>query len=68
MKWSKVIQKITRIHYVKYRKATHFTIWNCPCFDKAHPLGVGNNPAKECRLENQLKRRLGPHYQDFLDA
>ena len=68
MKWSKVTQKLTRIKYIKWRKATHFTIWNCPCGDKVHPVGIGNNPAKECRLGGYLKRQLGPHYEDFLKA
>lgn len=68
MKWREVAQKLVKLKYTKGRKGTHFLIYNCPCPNNDHPVGVTNHLPDECRLMGQVKRQLGPHFEDFQNA
>lgn len=64
MKWRQIEKKLRRIGFTKGEMSTHRTIWNCPCADKSHAVGVENHPAKEA-YPYDYKRKLGPHLKDF---
>ena len=66
MRWNEVVKKIKKIGYKKGVRTRHKTIWNCPCpiEEGTHPVGVGNQPSKECHFEG-LKSQLGPHKNEF---
>ncbi len=64
MKWSEIIKKIKKVKYTPGKKVTHYTIWNCPCPNKAHPVGIGNHLTEECRFGG-LKRQLGSHAKEI---
>lgn len=64
MRWNEVIKKLKKIKYKEGTRTRHYTIWNCSCQDKNHPVGVGNHLTEECRFGG-FKRQLGPHAKEF---
>ena len=66
MRWNEVTKKLRKIGYKEGERATHYTVWNCPCNNDvgSHPVGVGLHATEECRFHG-LKRQLGPHAKDF---
>lgn len=64
MNWRQVEQRLRKIGYTKGEESKERTIWNCPCEDKAHPVGVGKHPSKEAYFFD-YKRKLGPHKKAF---
>lgn len=64
MKWKQIERRLKKIGYSKGEKSNHRTIWNCPCFNKEHPVGVENHPSKEA-YPYDYKRKLGPHLKQF---
>lgn len=64
MRWNEVIKRLKKIKYSPGDRKTHYTVWNCPCSDMSHPVGVGNHQTEEARFEG-FKRQLGPHLKDF---
>lgn len=61
-------RKLTRIKFTKGKKTTHYQIYNCPCPDSDHPVGVTNHLPGECRQIGHVKRQLGIHAEDFQKA
>lgn len=68
MKWREVAKKLTKIKYSPGKKERHYLIYNCPCSNKEHPVGVTNHLPDECKQMGNVKRQLGPHYEEFKNA
>lgn len=66
MKWREVARKLVKSKFTKGRKSRHYQIYNCPCSNKEHPVGVTNHLPDECRQMGNVKRQLGPHLDNFL--
>lgn len=64
MKNNEIAKRLKKIGYIEGARVRHYTIWNCPCADKSHPVGVGNQPAKESYFKG-YKKQLGLHARDF---
>lgn len=64
-KWRKVLQKLIAIGYTKGVMSKHRTIYNCPCPNHEHPVGVETNHLCDEAYPYDYKRKLGPHLKDF---
>jgi len=64
MKNNEIIKRLKRIGYKPGVSTRHTQIWNCPCPDMSHPVGVGHHPARESYFKG-YKKQLGPHLKDF---
>lgn len=64
MNWRQVAQRLRKIGYSEGPSTRHRTIYNCPCPNHDHPVGVGHHPTQEA-FPNDYKRKLGPHLKDF---
>ena len=64
MNWRQVSKKLRKVGYTEGARSNERTIWNCPCPDKIHPVGVINHPSKEA-FPFDYKRKLGPHLKSF---
>ncbi|OGE00047.1 hypothetical protein A3J17_05170 [Candidatus Curtissbacteria bacterium RIFCSPLOWO2_02_FULL_40_11] len=64
MNWRQVERKLRKINYTKGERSKERIIYNCPCPDKSHPVGVGLHPSQEA-YPHDYKRKLGPHLDDF---
>jgi len=59
MRWSEIERKAKKKGYKEGKRTRHFTIWDCPCPNKAHPIYLQNHPSGECRYFNSLKKKMG---------
>lgn len=64
MKNSEISKRLKKIGYIQGTRTRHYTIWNCSCENKLHPVGVGNHPSRESYFKG-YKKQLGPHLKDF---
>ena len=64
MRWNEVIKRLKKIKFTPGYRTRHFTIWNCPCPNMNHPVGVGNHGSEEARFGG-FKKQLGPHLDEF---
>jgi len=62
---NEIIKRLKKIGFTKGRTSRHSTMWNCPCSEKNHVVGVGNHPSDECWFLPQVHKRLGPHIGEF---
>jgi len=42
MRWNEIIKKLKKLKYTEGHRTRHYTIWNCSCPNKDHPVGVGS--------------------------
>jgi len=61
---NEIIKRLKKIGYKEGTRVTHYTFWNCPCKENAHPVGVGNQPSKESYFKG-YKKQLGSHAKEF---
>ncbi len=64
MRNNEIVKKLKKIKFKEGIRTKHYTIWNCPCMGKNHPVNVGNQPSKECYFQG-FKKQLDIHYKDF---
>ena len=64
MTWRQVAKKLRKIGYAEGVRTRERTIYNCPCENKAHPVGVINHPSKEA-YPWDYKKKMGPHWKNF---